>query len=66
MKILIGVFMGMLLGGGGVWAFHDPRPLERYDGVVNPLAMPLEVKPVQRQHVNEIKRDKPQDTPCQR
>ncbi|HEY3197376.1 MAG TPA: hypothetical protein VGJ57_05145 [Nitrospirales bacterium] len=65
MKILIGVCMGMLLGGGGVWAFHDPRPLERYDGVVNPLALP-EVKSVQRQHTSEIKRERPQETPCQR
>ena len=64
MKIIIGVLMGMLLGGGGVWAFHDPRPGERYEGVVNPLALPLDAKPVQRQ--NEIKRDKPLDTPCQR
>ena len=38
MKILIGVFTGMLLGGGGVWAFHDQRPLESYQSPVTPLA----------------------------
>jgi hypothetical protein len=65
MKILIGVLMGMLLGGGGVWAFHDPRPLERYEGVVNPLALP-EVRPAPRQHMSDIKGERTLDTPCQR
>ena len=65
MKILIGVCMGMLLGGGGVWAFHDSRPLDRYEGVVNPLALP-EVKPVKQQHLNGIKPERPQETPCKR
>ena len=37
MKILIGVSIGMLLGGGGVWAFHDQRPLESYQSPVTPL-----------------------------
>jgi len=40
MKILIGVFIGMLLGGSGVWAFHDQRPLESYQSPVTPLAHP--------------------------
>ena len=67
MKILIGVFMGMLLGGGGVWAFHDPLPPDRYEGMVNPLALPVEVKPVPRQRMSEVKLvTPPLDAPCQR
>ncbi len=38
MKILIGVLTGMLLGGSGVWAFHDQRPTESYQSPVTPLA----------------------------
>jgi hypothetical protein len=40
MKILIGVFTGMLLGGSGVWAFHDQRPFDNYQSPVTPLAQP--------------------------
>ena len=61
MKILIGVLMGMLLGGGGVWAsFRDPGPVERYEGVVNPLSLPADVRPDQRQSQTKG------DSPCQR
>jgi len=40
MKILIGVLMGMLLGGGGVWAFHDSHPdTGIYEIPVTPFAL---------------------------
>ena len=40
MKILIGVLMGILLGGGAVWAFHDSHPdTNIYEMPVTPFAL---------------------------
>ena len=61
MKILIGVFTGMLLGGGGVWAFHDSRPLESYQSPVTPFAhfSTLEDTPTE-----DLKRNTGSSRPC--
>jgi hypothetical protein len=63
MKIFIGVLMGLLLGGGAVWAFHDPRPPETYIGTVTPLGIPLDLTPASGKRTSEINK---LENPCAR
>ena len=64
MKIFIGVLMGLLLGGGGVWAFHDPRPPETYTGAVTPLGMRFDLPPASGKPTSEI--NNKLENPCAR
>jgi hypothetical protein len=54
MKIFIGVLIGLLLGGGGVYAFHDQRALETYTGAVTPLGMSFDPTPASGKRMGEI------------
>ena len=64
MKIFIGVLMGLLLGGGWVWAFHDPRPPETYEGSVIPLGMAFDLTAASGKRIGEINRKV--ENPCAR
>jgi hypothetical protein len=64
MKIFIGILMGLLLGGGTVWAVHDQGPTERYEGVVNPLGMPLDQTSASGKRTGETNRKL--ENPCAR
>ncbi len=61
MKILIGVLLGMLLGGGGVWAFHDSHPdTNIYEMPVTPFAQRSD----NAQRKEGLSRSSQDATPC--
>ena len=61
MKILIGVLLGMLLGGGGVWAFHDSHPdTNIYEMPVTPFALRSD----NTQRKEGLTRSSPDAIPC--
>ena len=61
MKILIGVLLGMLLGGGVVWAFHVSQPdTNIYEMPVTPFAQRSD----NAQRREDVTRSSPDATPC--
>jgi hypothetical protein len=61
MKILIGVLMGMLLGGGAVWAFHDSRP---DTNIYEMPVTPFDFRSDNAQRREELTRSSPFANPC--
>jgi hypothetical protein len=64
MKIFLGVLIGLLLGGGSVWAVHDPRPADTYEGSVTPLGMRFDPMPDGGKRTSES--NKKLENPCAR